>query len=260
MDKFMLSEINAYKISAYEAYQSDKRIAPVFNRTSYAFGIIEEGYGKTVFSDGTVFERVPGDILFIPKGSSYHLEVDKPFNTFTIAFSLLEDIDEKPFIFHAQNDTKLLEHFKTANKIWTDKKPGYIERTTSELYRIIYEMKKHYFTDYLPKEKYSLIKPAMEYIHANYHTGRVKVERLAALCKISPEYFRDIFKRLNGVSPLDYIQNLQITHAKQLIDSGEYSISEISALLGFSEASQFSRKFKTLTGISPREYQKTKDL
>ncbi len=258
MEQFMHSELNIKRVGSYEAYQKEKIISPVINRGDYAFGIIEEGYGRIVFSDGTTFERVPGDISFIPKGSSYHLEVDKPFNTFTISFSLTEDINAKPFIFHAQNNPKLCERFKTVLKVWNAKKPGYRERALSELYQIIYTMKKHYFTDYLPKEKYNVIKPAMEYIHENYHSKRIKVEYLAEMCKITPEYFRDIFKRLYGTSPLDYIQNLQINHAKQLMDSGAYTISEIAEMLGFDELSQFSRKFKKVAGISPKDFKKLK--
>lgn len=256
MEQFMHSELNIKRVGSYEAYQKEKTISPVINRGDYAFGIIEEGYGRIVFSDGTTFERVPGDISFIPKGSSYHLEVDKPFNTFTISFSLTEDINAKPFIFHAQNNPKLCERFKTVLKVWNAKKPGYRERALSELYAIIHTMKKHYFSDYLPNEKYNVIKPAMEYIHANYHKRRVKIETLAEICKISPEYFRDIFKRLNGISPLSYIQNLQMTHAKQLIDSGEYTISQIASMLGYSELSQFSRKFKNIVGVYPKDYLK----
>lgn len=258
MDKFMHTDFYISGISVYEAYQSAKRIDPVINRGDYALCIIEEGYGRHIFTDGTVMERIPGDIILVPKGSSYHLEVDKPFDTFNISFSLMEDIELKPFLFHAQNNTKLLERFKTAYSIWISKKPGYRDKALSELYQIIHTMKKHYFTDYLPKEKYNVIKPAMEYIHENYHSKRIKVEYLAEMCKITPEYFRDIFKRLYGTSPLDYIQNLQINHAKQLMDSGAYTISEIAEMLGFDELSQFSRKFKKVAGISPKDFKKLK--
>ena len=119
-------------------------------------------------------------------------------------------------------------------------------------------MKQRYFSNYLPTAKHNLIKPALEYIHSNFLTENISADKLAFLCNITPRYLRTVFKGIYGVSPSQYISNLQISHAKQLIDSGAYSITEISDMLGFSEPSQFSRKFKVETGFSPSQYLKSK--
>ncbi len=254
MEKFMHSEFNVYNIQPYYVYMTKTCQTPMLNRRNYALCFNENGYGKTTFFDGTVLETSPGDIEFIPINASYHLEIFKPHDSFNIGFSLMEDIDVKPFLFHTKNDQKLCERFKTVLNLWRAQKPDYKERAYSEFYHILATMKRHYFTDYMPKEKYTILKPAIEYIHNNYYHKNIKVDELAKLCQITPEYFRDIFKRIYGSSPLKYINNLQITYAKQLIDSDAYNISEISAMLGFSDISQFSHKFKSVTGVSPTEY------
>ena len=258
MDKFMHTEFKIHDIQPYYVYMTKTCQTPMLNRRNYALCLNENGYGKTTFFDGTVLEEVPGDIALIPINSSYHLEVSKPFDSFNIGFALMDNVELKPFVFHAKNDPKLIERFKTVLNIWRAQKPDYKERAISEFYHIIATMKRHYFTDYMPKEKYSVLKPAIEYIHANYHKESVKVEDLAKLCRITPEYFRSLFKRIHGISPLKYINNLQMTYAKQLIDSGAYTIGEVSTLLGFSEISHFSHKFKTIEGISPLQYIKSK--
>lgn len=256
---FMNTKFNVYNVIPYAAYMNDKRSTPVFNRSNYCIAIIEGGHGRTVFKNGAVNKGGYGDIFFTPKNSSYHIEVEKPFNSLNIGFSLMEEVELKPFVFNAENGPKLLERFKTALNVWNAKKPGYEEKVLSEFYNIIHTMKKHFFADYLPNEKYSVVKPAIEYIHANYLLKNITVEEISSLCKITPQYFRKIFNNLYGTSPSQYITNLRITQAKQLIDSGAYSITEISDMLGFSEPSQFSRKFKSETGISPKEYKAQKN-
>ena len=258
MDKFMHTEFKIHDVQPYYIYMTSTCMTPMLNRRNYALSYNENGCEKTTFFDGTVIEMHPGDIALVPINSSYHLEVTKPFDCFNIGFSLMDEVDLKPFVFHAKNDPKLCERFKTVLNIWRAQKPDYKERAISEFYHIIATMKRHYFTDYMPKEKYSVLKPAVEYIHANYHKESIKIEDLAKLCRITPEYFRSLFKRIHGISPLKYINNLQMTYAKQLIDSGAYTIGEVSTLLGFSEISHFSHKFKTIEGISPLQYIKSK--
>lgn len=74
------------------------------------------------------------------------------------------------------------------------------------------------------------------------------------MCGITPEYFRKIFKAYYGVSPLKYINALKITHAKELLDSGMYSVTEAALRSGYTDLSYFSREFKKETGNSPKYY------
>jgi len=53
----------------------------------------------------------------------------------------------------------------------------------------------------------------------------------------------------------DYIAEVKITHAKELIDSGQYLIYEIADQLGFENAYYFSKVFKKVTGMSPKNYE-----
>ncbi|MBQ9915438.1 MAG: helix-turn-helix transcriptional regulator, partial [Clostridia bacterium] len=79
---------------------------------------------------------------------------------------------------------------------------------------------------------------------------------LAALCHITPEYFRKIFKSIYGTSPLSYINNLKITRAKELLSSRMYSVCEAATEAGYRDMSHFCREFKKATGQSPGEYMK----
>ena len=258
MDNFMQTKFNAYDLAPYYIYVTKNGPNPTNALKKHTLCINLNGYSKTIFSDGKVIESKPGIISFFPKNSSYHSEIIKPFDNFAISFSLVNDIDLKPFAFDTKSDPVIIERFKSALNAWNAKKPGYEEKVAIELYHIIRTMKQRYSSEYLPTEKYNILKPAIEYIHANYKSKRIKVEELAKICRISNEYFRAIFKSLYGYSPLEYIQSLQIASAKELLDSGEHTIHQISEMLGFMETGKFSRKFKKMTGVSPTDYIKNK--
>ena len=74
------------------------------------------------------------------------------------------------------------------------------------------------------------------------------------MCGITPEYFRKIFKTYYGVSPIKYINTLKITHAKELLASGMYSVTEAALQSGYTDMSYFSREFKKATEKSPCNY------
>ena len=74
---------------------------------------------------------------------------------------------------------------------------------------------------------------------------------------MSETYFRRIFLRNFGISPIKYINNLKIDRAKDLITSGYYSISEAAEASGFHDNAYFTRKFKEATGVTPLEYKKS---
>ena len=80
---------------------------------------------------------------------------------------------------------------------------------------------------------------------------------LSAICNeflISRSSLCRIFKEETGVSPIEYWIQLKIKKAKRLLREDEYTITQISDLLGYSSIHHFTRMFKQVTGLSPRAY------
>lgn len=96
--------------------------------------------------------------------------------------------------------------------------------------------------------------PAVRRIHEEYATENLTVADLARLCSVTPEYFRRIFRSVYGVSPKRYINELKLSRAKELLQSGLYSVTEAALLSGYTDMSHFSRVFKKETGVSPKEF------
>lgn len=70
------------------------------------------------------------------------------------------------------------------------------------------------------------------------------------------DYIRTHFKKITGKTPVEFLTKMRINHACYLIDvyKGTLTLSEIAMKCGYSDYVYFSRRFKKITGMSPREY------
>ncbi|MDF1573068.1 MAG: AraC family transcriptional regulator [Bacteroidales bacterium] len=87
---------------------------------------------------------------------------------------------------------------------------------------------------------------------------KIGLEEIANHCGTSVSHFCLRFKSSTSHTPVEYLNNLRIQQACQLLDLTTLKISEISEQLGFSDPFYFSRVFKKSIGQSPKEYRKQK--
>ena len=154
------------------------------------------------------------------------------------------DLDIPPFKISPKNPSETLLAFRSAENAWRTKFPGYFEKASEKLYRIIGQMKAEMTAEYMPNEKTALIAPAVSYINENYTSEAISISHLSELCGVSEVYFRKIFKNVYGSSPLKYINSLKLSRARDLIHSGLYSVKDAAFMSGFFDDSYFSREFK----------------
>ena len=81
----------------------------------------------------------------------------------------------------------------------------------------------------------------------------LSVESLAESADMSIAYFRRLFVKAYGISPMQYLMNLRIEHARDLLLSGEVNVTEAALLSGFDDIYYFSKVFKTKTGRTPSD-------
>ena len=82
------------------------------------------------------------------------------------------------------------------------------------------------------------------------------IARVVALARVPERTLKRRFKAATGSTLIEYLQNLRIEEAKRLLESGPMAVDEISAAVGYADASFFRRLFKRLTGLSPRQYRR----
>lgn len=83
---------------------------------------------------------------------------------------------------------------------------------------------------------------------------KISLTQLADHLGMNSSYLSHLFKKEVGISISEYIQIEKITEAQKLIKVGEKSLSDIYIPLGFIDQSHFTKAFKKVTGITPKEY------
>lgn len=73
--------------------------------------------------------------------------------------------------------------------------------------------------------------------------------------EVIPAFFIKL-KALTGYAPADYIRMIRLQHAAKLLKQGEYTITEIADMIGFSDAKYFREVFKKYYNVSPSQFNK----
>lgn len=123
------------------------------------------------------------------------------------------------------------------------------------------------YSEYLTREEHSvqeevvrlnrkqdLYNRFMDLVQKEFATER-NITYYAARLNVTPRYLSQVVYQESGHLASEHIRHFVMTEAKQLVQSQQYSIKQISQMLNFTSTSFFSRYFKKMTGYSPKEYQ-----
>lgn len=224
------------------------------NRKSHGIAINISGKKLYVFEDKKSILIQQNEIIYLPKGSNYIVKDIEKGGCYAINFNINTDERFEPFSFKAKNAGEYIRRFSQAENAWSLKKEGFSEKCLSELYAIIYQLKHERSESYISSGMAQRIRPALNYIAENYAKENISVSYLAKMCSISEVYMRKIFRSIFSASPVKYINSLRLARAKELLESGMYSVGEASNLSGFSDESYFCREFKKYFGASPASF------
>lgn len=256
---FVVSQV---KIAIFVPPGNAKRLHS--NRLSHGFAFSVNCNTTYRFDTGMTLTCCPGQCIYLPKGSNYTVDsvIDSPnsgtahgVGTYAINFQLLDDKGPySPFLIHTRGKDQVLSCFAKAESAWRQKSIGFYEECFSSLYQLTKIFKKEqarysYLDGVLTK-----IAPALRYIESNYTTEVISLPHIAQLCGMSEPHLRKLFNAAFSVSPSIYIRNIRLNYAKELLRTGEYSVTAVALMSGFNNVSYFTREFKKNTGVSPREY------
>lgn len=90
----------------------------------------------------------------------------------------------------------------------------------------------------------------------NFYDSNINLRQLLQKSGYAEDYIRAHFKKITGKTPNSYLTDLRIRHAVFLIDiyANMLSLQQISEQCGYTDYIYFSKKFKSIKGISPRDY------
>lgn len=99
------------------------------------------------------------------------------------------------------------------------------------------------------------IYPAIDYINKNYKQS-ISLKKLSETCFMSENYFHHLFTKTFNITPNNYILQIRMNEALQLLTNSNLRISEVAVEIGFTDSAYFSRVFSKYYGMSPLRYRK----
>lgn len=90
----------------------------------------------------------------------------------------------------------------------------------------------------------------------NHYSEVCSVEEMAELLNISPNYLRSKFKSQTGRTILEYLTDLRLAVAKELLKEGKIKVKDVSVKVGYDNISYFTQLFSKKYGVTPNEYKK----
>jgi len=125
----------------------------------------------------------------------------------------------------------------------TDKKKTYYELAVERVYE----------KNPLQRHHYVQIRQSKAFMD-EYYSGRIDLKEMAAKASMSRFHFIRIFQQIYGVTPRQYLRDIRISKAKELLKKG-LSVTQTCFEVGYESVTTFSNAFKRGTGYSPKKYQ-----
>ena len=94
----------------------------------------------------------------------------------------------------------------------------------------------------------------VELMDKNMDNGDLVVDDLVSELAVSRSVFFKKLKTLTGLAPIEFIKEMRIKRAVQLIETGEYNMTQVSYMVGINDPRYFSKCFKQKMGMTPTEY------
>lgn len=215
-------------------------------RTSYGLSFCQEGQITYAHNNRRVVSNKNCAVI-LPKGQSYTITGDKSGLFPVINFDCQTPLCDTVVSISVQNNEAFLKDFEKLKTL------SIFKQNRAEMMSVFYHMLHRLSAQNMPCKT---ILPAAKYIEKNFQNPNITNAYLAQMCNISEVYFRRSFTKHFKVSPKQYILDIRINKAKQLLSEGTLKINAVAEQCGFSGQYHFCRIFKEKTGLTPTEYTK----
>ncbi|MCG8485565.1 MAG: AraC family transcriptional regulator [Clostridia bacterium] len=184
--------------------------------------------------------------LFFLSPSSEHTFYSKVRNEFLvldIPYEFLKDDDMKK-----NQDGKLIE----MDERWQLLKSLLIKDCQEDSNHYAVNNLFQYFYQYLVESSHYR---SIDYLNQHY-TEEISLNTLAKIENYNPNYYSEWFKKEMKVSITDYIKNLRVKKAKEMLIHHDYSILQIAQMVGYHHHSSLTRAFKDVENMTPAQFRK----
>lgn len=231
--------------SVFTVHSQKGETTKMDSRKSYGLALCIDGQ-ITYVQRGVEYTSTKGTAVILPKGESYLIRRDRTGNFPLINFDCAKPLCDTVTLIKTENEEQLLSLYK---KI---KSASCMPESSLRIFSLFYEMLDLLTEDRVP----FILQKAVRRINEEYGNASLSNEALAEECGISEVYFRRLFTSHLGTSPKQYIIELRIRQAKEMLTEGTASVSTVAERCGFSNPYHFARLFKEHEGLTPSEYRR----
>jgi AraC-like DNA-binding protein len=221
------------------------------------------GDGKS-FIDNNSCELCPGLVLFRKPGSVSHSRLHFKAYYFYLQIYEKSEYYSKlltfPNYFFSANRDEYYAIFENLFKLFS---LYGIEKTNdlinAELIKLFFFMErdcKRNVPMQIINKAYASIQPSLDFIRNNF-ADQITLEDIAKASGYSQFYFQKKFVEIMGTSPLKFLTDIRIAHAKRLLIDPQKTLIDIAYACGFPSQSYFCYLFRKNTDLTPTEYRKS---
>ncbi|WP_079908817.1 AraC family transcriptional regulator [Paenibacillus sp. 32352] len=245
---------------------------PVGKRNFHNLMLIVEGEGAA-WTNGKETRLSPGMLVYHPTNEEFGYETSRTNylrcmgGNFVLTAVIPEgsqtrsyDVPKLPFDTYTVPDNfdRFVRLFMDLSLAWGNGIDHRMLACRSHFMKILDELFQVYSLNTESHKYKERIQHVIKYMETHYHQ-KLTLSALSELAGLTPSYFGQSFRRIMGMTPIEYLNSIRIDEAQFLLEKG-CTISEVTAKVGFSDPFYFSRIFKKNKGISPSEYIKRATL
>lgn len=234
------SNISEGNIVFYSEYRKSNNLNDKFDLSFYKDDFIKAFEEYNMETLHIIFSKIISNLNEHP--GNYLQALDCACNILYICINLLHEGEECiNQVFSTEMDGyKSIYQKKNVEQII-----GWITLLRDRLCEYMQERKKNYTNNTINHVK--------KFINEHLEE-KLSLNEIASIYSISPSYLSALFKKYCNIGFSEYITQMKINRAKELLLKENYKVYEVSDMLGFESAFYFSKVFKKVTGYSPKEY------
>lgn len=222
----------------------------------------------TYFIENQAISLQAGDALFIPPGTwrsaetdptTFHMMYSIHFNDSTVDNERLFDIKKNGVIKPLRYDY-LKQRLSVLYECWIGKLPYYTTICQGILLEVLGIIKRELHHSYASSPiKRNQVHRIQKHIVQHFREP-IRLDDLSKLVDRTPNYISNMFKEVTGYTPVEYMHQIRISTANEMLHNTNMTIGEISDYLGYCDQTYFNFMYKKVVGQPPSHTLKTSKL
>jgi len=225
---------------------------PMHKHNNYEIMLYLQGTGY-LRTQNTDHPFSPGSIIIVPPGMEHGSTSKNGFKNISVSgnFENLLHFEDIVTLFdNEQNEGKMLATIIYNNR---NRKNDYVSKLCTAYIHFILQ-----YISTIDNMSVSVHKMISE-IENNFYDHNIDLHNLLQNSGYTQDYIRSHFKKITGKTPTAFLTDIRIKHAAFLIDiyANTLSLHQIAEQCGYADYVYFSKTFKSILGVSPKEYKNT---